>query len=922
MAELILCLKEYGFLFGSIVIFAIGIGMSILFYYREKIGQKQKDIPPVLWLTVGTAIALFLLNVGGNQIDWRNAGSIIDGLLTALLDIIGTFGGERGADATQALSPVWFEETNLIFNIYADILHLVASGVIVVFLVKIVTKLFPRWVYLYWSKGHLYVFSGVSEREILLAEDIRSMEKQKEKKKSVIVFLQSSEGETKVDTLSERMQAVTKYIFHDDVVSLPIPEKYLKKGVDYFLLKEVDEENINDALLLADKYEGQTYDVGIHVLSDNPEMEYLLDSVTKKGNCDMWLISETKSMLYQLLDQRPLFLGARDQRLDILIIGAGRTGQEAAKICSWCGYTKDLTPNIWLIDKLEEPFLKLQKECPEMMQCGSNVQFKQIDVETTAFLDFLRAHREIGYVICALGDEHLNLRTALDVRAISYEEGPYDEASKEFPLINVLLNNEVLYKSCEKLNFTIDAKSQKKRSYHLNAFGSFKEFYTWKNMGNSYLEGSAVAVHRFYSGTGKAKADVYDEYKTSNYNRYSSMATGLHSKYKAYAILCEIKGRKVLEEEWSKEVDESMRVELLKYLYDTEIKEPAVRTKRVEELAKLEHNRWNAYMRATGWKTATKAQVDSWKEELNSSKNIPAKMQPNLVPWEELDDGTKEYDENLIWNLPFILDEASKYDKTIGENMSEVQIDVQDMGNYTDADFEAICFWHHYNHKKGKKLYLSGSAQKICTFVKQALLMQIFTEGPSECHIYCDKVEESEFFTKEVSECFKIAKTEQEKIYFHKEEMPEPVQGENVERCNVDERKYKKEFVLEFKASIIEIAKTLNANYNEVHKNDRGFVEKKWEDLSDFLKGSNICAASFIKIHRRNFANEMELEKMAEVEHERWCRYHYLNGWKKGEKNPDKKTHTCLVPFQELPDENKQNDRSNVRRGLQLMQKG
>ena len=47
-------------------------------------------------------------------------------------------------------------------------------------------------------------------------------------------------------------------------------------------------------------------------------------------------------------------------------------------------------------------------------------------------------------------------------------------------------------------------------------------------------------------------------------------------------------------------------------------------------------------------------------------------------------------------------------------------------------------------------------------------------------------------------------------------------------------------------------------------------------------------------MHRENYANGIEFDKMSEIEHIRWCRYHLLHGWRYG--NPldaDKKP----IPF-------------------------
>ena len=49
------------------------------------------------------------------------------------------------------------------------------------------------------------------------------------------------------------------------------------------------------------------------------------------------------------------------------------------------------------------------------------------------------------------------------------------------------------------------------------------------------------------------------------------------------------------------------------------------------------------------------------------------------------------------------------------------------------------------------------------------------------------------------------------------------------------------------------------------------------------------------------------------MEHIRWARYHYVNHWKYGEpkdkqESKMKRIHKCLVPFDELSEDNKSKD--------------
>jgi hypothetical protein len=63
----------------------------------------------------------------------------------------------------------------------------------------------------------------------------------------------------------------------------------------------------------------------------------------------------------------------------------------------------------------------------------------------------------------------------------------------------------------------------------------------------------------------------------------------------------------------------------------------------VEQLAEVEHERWCEERRGQGWSYSPK------------DKSMIKKTSPYLVPWEQLSDAVKEYDRNMVRNLPNFL---------------------------------------------------------------------------------------------------------------------------------------------------------------------------------------------------------------------------------------------------------------------------
>lgn len=103
--------------------------------------------------------------------------------------------------------------------------------------------------------------------------------------------------------------------------------------------------------------------------------------------------------------------------------------------------------------------------------------------------------------------------------------------------------------------------------------------------------------------------------------------------------------------------------------------------------------------------------------------------------------------------------------------------------------------------------------------------------------------------------------------------------------------------------------------YNSNVTNPEWRVE--WKDLSAFLRYSNISSADFNEVRRiyidynkATLSYERMVDILTELEHIRWCRYHFMNNWILGpEKNKVLRTHPCLIPFNELSEEEKKKDR-------------
>ena len=132
------------------------------------------------------------------------------------------------------------------------------------------------------------------------------------------------------------------------------------------------------------------------------------------------------------------------------------------------------------------------------------------------------------------------------------------------------------------------------------------------------------------------------------------------------------------------------------------------------------------------------------------------------------------------------------------------------------------------------------------------------------------------------------------------------------------------------KDALYRLAKELNYKYacmyGGVETSDReNAMEEEWEKLDGFTKASNIASADYHGIRvlllqsLEKSGKTFTEDELSEAEHIRWSRFHYLNYWTYGipenGKNKDAahKIHKCLIPYEELPKEEKDKDYEAVK---------
>ena len=127
--------------------------------------------------------------------------------------------------------------------------------------------------------------------------------------------------------------------------------------------------------------------------------------------------------------------------------------------------------------------------------------------------------------------------------------------------------------------------------------------------------------------------------------------------------------------------------------------------------------------------------------------------------------------------------------------------------------------------------------------------------------------------------------------------------------------------------------------YYKMDSKDRPLSKKQYDELDDEIKNDNkrifdtipkklsairckIVTKSMVEDQQFNF-NEEELNLLARMEHERWCRDKEANGWRYGDSRDDnKKIHNLLTSWENLSTDIKDQNRKMINRIPDILSKG
>ncbi|MBQ8747181.1 MAG: hypothetical protein IJZ08_04855 [Clostridia bacterium] len=446
----------------------------------------------------------------------------------------------------------------------------------------------------------VYIFSVLNENSLALASSLVN-EKNRKGVRRIIVFndVFSKEDEHTSEQILQA-KALGAICFKKDILSVNYALHSKARNLSFFLIGEDHNEQTEQALKLITAYKARK-NTSLYVFSTQPEMESLLSSAYNAAadgksapQIKVRRINEVRLLISRTLydsGYENLFCRAHDdgsdtKKITALVVGMGLHGTEMTKALSWFCQMDGYETEIHSFDLKKDADSAFESLCPELMDPVYNGHrgdtqdanytiriHPGYDITTKRFDDAALALPPVTYVFVCLGDDSMNISVALKLRALFAKNGMH-------PVIQAVVYN------AERKNALADIKNFKGQAYDIDFIGDLKTSFSSDVILHSDVEEVALSRH--------LKWGQESDFWKYDYNYCSSIASAIHRKMKS---LCGIPG-----------ID----------------KAPAERTEEeLWNLRRLEHRRWNAYMRSEGYSYAPK-------------RYDLAKVHHCLVPFDEL----------------------------------------------------------------------------------------------------------------------------------------------------------------------------------------------------------------------------------------------------------------------------------------------
>lgn len=585
---------------------------------------------------------------------------------------------------------------------------------------------------------NVYFFSNLNQKSILLAKDIV----EHEKNKALVVFCNCSKVPSDFEEIITKKHFI---VLSDNEHDLILRLNHGSKKRYYFEISDDDNKNLEATNKLINKL-FEKYDKSIKQLNDVPKADESKTAINKMiaskkrkekknpfenlrvycfvntamfGSEELFILNENnkakkiklnkiqiilvdkiKTSVNNLLFKKPLCYEIKKGKdpLSIAVFGDGVYAKEFFKNSIWASVLDDShKTKISFIDENSDSFENnLKLNCPELFTQYYKPIAKKTDDKGVLQKKFLpklifcpidlcspelekylqRNLKQPNYIVIDTGNDEANIRLAIFLRMF------YLRNSEDFhftPFIAVKIQDSKTAKRVSNM------KVNDKMSYELYPFGTDIEIYSYNFVVESPIERLAwnclVAYDAAYNQVNNTKKKNKDRsaaifgYNMNEFEKCSNRAVAVHIKNKLFLMGLKLKSSDEIEDE---EKDNLISPEAAARIINNYIRDE----KKLLNLQKFEHERWNLFHFSEGWKSPTLDDIAIYRKILGEDsekkhKYILARLHGCLCSWKDLNifekeyGDVKKYDEIFIRDIPSIL--GIDFVKSNSLNIGEVE---------------------------------------------------------------------------------------------------------------------------------------------------------------------------------------------------------------------------------------------------------
>ena len=678
--------------------------LAVLFFMSYRIRKNKESFPDYISRNlIGIALIVWLCGMVLYFIGYNESGTGKNVLTLVIRSVLSSFEMFLSKSNLIGVSDVC--KRSPLYMFCFAFTHASALAVTMIFVISCFGKRLRDWIVLGWwkwsnrifgKKRQLYVFWGVNEKSILLANNIQQSaiddcprivfvdfpaENQENKsgqsfsgilgllnyKVTVVKQLAGVNYVMMKTDISLSGQEIASAAKTDANVDLNILDSlHLYKlnrlikhhdNVTFFILGDDQDVNLRSSLRLldcdiADRIskiyccERRSRTSLIH-----EEVENRLKIVDDSHEAVMELTLQHKELSQPInfvdIDSEHGFVTSK---FTALIVGFGYTGQDAMKFLyefsAFPDKNGDKSPvKLYVCDKnLDSMKGDIYNEIPQMteLEKSGDIELCPYNFGTVAFADKLKEIiNDLNYVVVATGNDALNMQIAVKLYEYAMQYKYRDGKFNKFKIFVRLYDSSskyVMEKTIARYDYCF-AKA-------LVLFGDPKDIYT-----KSWLidDAEAIAAENYYAAycmaesefvcndtTESSKPKIKDSYQELNLLKARNRLRS-DSQNRANVRHCYTKAMLLGLNEMSHEP------ELPKWGFSIEDTDVAVTQnwyKKLINASICEHLRWNAAHYMLGYTTWPEKEAN----EYSDSCDWLTKQHRYLVPWQQLNDKTKNYD--------------------------------------------------------------------------------------------------------------------------------------------------------------------------------------------------------------------------------------------------------------------------------------